>query len=109
MPHGMRDVRPQQAPRMHNGYWIALGLAGQAVFCGRFLLQWLYSERQQRSAMPMGFWYASVAGSVMLLGFAVYKLDPVFIAGYFGGLLIYLRNLQLRWREARDSAANGAG
>lgn len=94
---------------MNNDFWMALGLTGQVVFCGRFLLQWLYSERKHRSAMPMGFWYASIAGSVMLLGFALYKLDPVFIAGYFGGLLIYLRNLHLRLREARGNRAGKPG
>lgn len=87
--------------------WVALGSLGQAVFSGRFLLQWWHSERQKRSAMPMGFWYASVAGAVLLLAFAVYKRDPVFVAGYLGGLLIYLRNLQLRLREARQCRARG--
>lgn len=93
---------------MSSGFWIALGFAGQAIFCGRFLLQWFYSERRHRSVMPMGFWYASIAGSLMLLGFALYKRDPVFIAGYGGGLLIYSRNLQLRWREARECRAGKA-
>ena len=94
---------------MNNAFWMALGLTGQAVFCGRFLLQWLYSERQHRSAMPMGFWYASIVGSVMLLGYAIYKHDPVFFVGYFGGLLIYLRNLHLRLREARRRQARETG
>lgn len=89
---------------MTPGFWIVIGFAGQAVFDGRFVLQWWYSERQHRSAMPMGFWYASIVGSVMLLGFAIYKRDPVFMVGYGGGLLIYLRNLQLRWREAKVAA-----
>lgn len=93
-----------QGAGMTKALWVALGLAGQVIFSGRFLLQWLYSERQHRSAMPMGFWYASIVGSVMLLGFAIYKRDPVFMAGYGGGLLIYLRNLQLRWREAKVAA-----
>lgn len=53
----------------------------------------------------MGFWYASIAGSVMLLGFALYKRDPVFIVGYLGGLLIYLRNLHLRWSEGKRHEA----
>lgn len=84
-----------------------MGLTGQVVFCGRFLLQWLHSERLHRSAIPMGFWYTSIAGSVLLLVFALYKRDPVFMAGYFGGLLIYLRNLHLRLREAKGNHAEG--
>lgn len=92
---------------MKISFWIAFGLAGQAVFCGRFLLQWLYSERQRRSVMPLGFWYASIVGSVLLLVFAVHERDPVFILGYCGGLLIYLRNLQLRRHEASADRAAG--
>lgn len=92
---------------MNHSFWVALGVTGQAVFSGRFLLQWLYSERQHRSAMPITFWYASTAGAAMLLGFAAYKRDPVFMAGYCGGLLIYLRNLQLRWRESRANKRRG--
>lgn len=91
---------------MNGSVWTAFGLAGQVVFCGRFVLQWLYSERRQRSAMPMGFWYASIAGSLMLLGYALYKRDPVFIAGYLGGLLIYLRNLHMRMTQD-DSREGG--
>lgn len=98
-----------KAPTLSNGFWIALGLTGQVVFCGRFLLQWWYSERLYRSAIPMGFWYASIAGSLLLLGFALYKRDPVFIAGYFGGLLIYSRNLHLRLREAKGNRAGRPG
>lgn len=91
---------------LNDDLWVALGLAGQAVFCGRFLLQWLYSERQQRSVIPMGFWYASIVGSVILLVFAFYKRDPVFMAGYFGGLVIYVRNLHLRRRDAKGDNAS---
>ncbi len=87
---------------MNSDFWIALGFAGQAIFSGRFLLQWWFSEREQRSTIPMVFWYASIAGSVMLLGFALHKQDPVFIVGYCGGLLIYLRNVQLRLREHKN-------
>jgi len=89
------------ALRAHG--WLLLGATGQTVFSSRFVLQWLYSERRGYSAIPMVFWYASLAGAALLLGYAIHLRDPVFIAGQSGGMLIYLRNLQLRWREARDS------
>ena len=75
--------------------WIAVGLSGQALFSMRFLVQWLASERQRRSVVPLTFWYFSVAGGVTLLAYALYRRDPVFIVGQLGGLGIYLRNLQL--------------
>lgn len=79
--------------------WLVVGFVGQAVFVTRFVLQWLYSEYKRRSAFPMAFWYASILGGLILLVYAIYKRDPVFIVGQAGGLIIYLRNLQLRLRE----------
>jgi lipid-A-disaccharide synthase-like uncharacterized protein len=79
--------------------WLVVGFVGQAVFVTRFLLQWLYSEYKRRSTFPMAFWYASILGGLILLVYAIYKRDPVFIVGQAGGLIIYLRNLQLRLRE----------
>lgn len=79
--------------------WLAFGLIGQAVFSARFVLQWIYSEYRKRSIMPIAFWYMSIIGGGLLLAYALYKRDPVFIAGQSCGVLIYLRNLQLRLRE----------
>lgn len=78
--------------------------AGQAVFTGRFVLQWLYSEFKRRSVIPVGFWYLSMLGSALLLTYAIYRQDPVFIIGQSFGFLVYLRNLQLiaRNQEQKD-------
>ena len=75
--------------------WLCVGLLGQGLFSARFILQWVASERQKRSVIPLGFWYYSVAGSVVLLFYALYKHDPVFIIGQLTGCFIYLRNLFL--------------
>ncbi|WP_065757770.1 lipid-A-disaccharide synthase N-terminal domain-containing protein [Pseudomonas defluvii] len=75
--------------------WLILGFTGQAVFTGRFLLQWIYSEVKKRSLIPVGFWYLSILGSALLLVYAIYRQDPVFIAGQTFGFIVYLRNLQL--------------
>ncbi|ANC82056.1 hypothetical protein DZA28_16195 [Pseudomonas alloputida] len=75
--------------------WLIIGFAGQAVFTGRFVLQWLYSELKRRSVIPVGFWYLSMLGSALLLTYAIYRQDPVFIIGQSFGFLVYLRNLQL--------------
>jgi len=88
--------------------WFALGLIGQAVFSARFLLQWVYSEYKRESVMPIAFWYMSIAGGAMLLCYAIYKRDPVFIAGQSTGVFIYARNLQLRLRELAATPGDGA-
>ncbi|MGH8124285.1 MAG: lipid-A-disaccharide synthase N-terminal domain-containing protein [Rhodanobacteraceae bacterium] len=92
---------------MSESDWLALGLIGQAVFVSRFVVQWICSEREHRSTIPMTFWYLSIAGGALLFVYAVYLRDPVFIVSQFGGVLIYLRNIQLRRREARAWTQGG--
>jgi lipid-A-disaccharide synthase-like uncharacterized protein len=75
--------------------WLAVGFVGQLAFTGRFVLQWLYSEYKKRSMIPVGFWYLSIVGSALLLAYAIYREDPVFIVGQSFGFIVYLRNLQL--------------
>jgi lipid-A-disaccharide synthase-like uncharacterized protein len=45
--------------------------------------------------IPTSFWYLSIVGSTLLLAYAIYRQDPVFIAGQAFGSIVYLRNLQL--------------
>ena len=87
--------------------WIAVGFFGQALFSLRFLVQWLSSERQRRSTIPLPFWYFSIAGGATLLAYAIHRQDPVFILGQSVGVLIYARNLHLILRERRAAAARG--
>lgn len=75
--------------------WLVVGFAGQIAFTGRFVLQWLYSEYKKRSVIPVSFWYLSIVGSALLLAYAIYREDPVFIVGQAFGSIVYLRNLQL--------------
>ncbi|WP_426176754.1 lipid-A-disaccharide synthase N-terminal domain-containing protein [Massilia sp. TWR1-2-2] len=87
--------------------WLAVGFGGQGLFMLRLVIQWLHSERQHRSVIPVSFWYFSLAGAVVLLVYSVHRGDPVFIAGQLLGVAIYLRNLVLIRAEqaARDAAA----
>jgi len=83
--------------------WMTVGFVGQAIFGMRFVVQWIATERRRRSVIPLAFWYLSLAGTVILLAYSIYKLDPVFIAGFSLNMIIYLRNLyfiQLR-RKSR--------
>lgn len=79
--------------------WLCLGFAGQAAFASRFLVQWIVSEKRGESVIPMAFWYLSLSGSAMLLLYAIYRRDPVFIVGQSFGSLVYIRNLTLIYRK----------
>jgi len=76
-------------------YWWVIGFGGQLVFASRFWVQWVASERAKRSVMPISFWYLSIVGGLLSLGYAIYRLDPVFILGQLTGTIIYARNLKL--------------
>jgi len=78
--------------------WIVLGLVGNAFFGARFLVQWLASERAGHSVLPRSFWLLSLVGSVLLLGYAVVRRDPVFVLANLPNGAIYLRNLALSRR-----------
>lgn len=85
-----------------------VGLTGQLLFTGRFLVQWISSEKAGRSIIPMAFWYFSIAGGLVLLTYAIYRRDPVFILGQSMGVVIYLRNIILIRAEARrDTSVEG--
>jgi lipid-A-disaccharide synthase-like uncharacterized protein len=84
--------------------WLGIGLLGQAFFFSRFLVQWLASEKAGRSIFPMAFWYLSLSGGFLLLLYAIYRKDPVFILGQSTGTFIYLRNIWLRKRDQMTTA-----
>ncbi|MBB5754871.1 lipid-A-disaccharide synthase N-terminal domain-containing protein [Prosthecomicrobium pneumaticum] len=86
--------------------WVVVGLLAQFLFTMRFVVQWIASERARRSVVPAAFWTFSILGGSMLLVYAIYREDPVFILGQAAGLFIYLRNIWFIRREKRE--ANGA-
>ena len=86
--------------------WIGIGFLGQFLFMMRFLWQWIQSERQRRSIIPIAFWYFSLAGGMTLFAYAVHRLDPVFITGQSLGLLVYTRNLLLIRQEKHAKFSN---
>ena len=77
--------------------WMALGFGAQGLFSARFLVQWIVTERRHRSTIPKAFWYLSLAGSALLLVYAIHRRDPVFILGQSFGAVVYVRNLML-WK-----------
>jgi lipid-A-disaccharide synthase-like uncharacterized protein len=84
--------------------WLLIGFLGQALFTSRFIVQWFKSEIVGKSVIPVAFWWFSVGGGVVLLSYAIHQLDPVFICGQAGGLVVYARNLYLVYREKAQTA-----
>ncbi len=80
---------------------VTIGFAGQGLFAMRFIVQWLTSEGQGRSVIPIAFWYFSIGGGAVLLLYAIWRQDPVIICGQGLGLFIYLRNLFLIHKSAK--------
>ena len=85
--------------------WIAIGFLGQGLFFGRWVIQWIVSERKAESQMPLAFWYLSLVGGLITLAYAIYRRDPVFIAGQSIGALVYVRNLMLIHRRGPQPAS----
>ncbi len=81
--------------------WILVGLGGQVLFMMRFLVPWIVSEKAQRSTIPGAFWWLSIGGAAILLAYAIWRTDPVFILGQSMGFFIYARNLWLIHAERR--------
>ena len=81
-----------------NG-WVILGLIGQTAFFMRMLIQWIVSEKRGESFIPIYFWYLSLSGGVILLFYAIHIGDPVFTLGQSCGLIVYVRNLMLIYKN----------
>ena len=77
---------------------LLLGLFGQSLFVLRWFVQLAASERVKQSVVPETFWYLSLAGTVLVMVYAVYIANLVLILGQFG-FFIYARNVYLIWRQ----------
>lgn len=85
---------------MHSLNLFALvGFVGQGFFSLRFFIQWVASEKAGKSVIPFSFWIFSLIGSSLLLIYAIYKKDPVFILGQAPNVFIYSRNIYLLKRK----------
>jgi lipid-A-disaccharide synthase-like uncharacterized protein len=88
--------------------WEAFGIAFQAVFMGRFLVQWIASERQKKSVIPISFWYLSLLGSAGLLIYAVGIGSVAIMLGQMFGTVVYVRNLMLIRRGRGETKSDPA-
>ena len=86
-------------------WWELTCFVGEAIFGGRFVLQWLASERKQKSHIPVAFWYMSIVGTIMLLAYSVHIEKPVLILAFALQIVIYTRNLSIIKKHKDKTAA----
>lgn len=79
--------------------WVTIGAVGQTLYGARMIVQWWVSEKQGKSVVPASFWHLSLIASVLMMAYALWRRDPVFIGGQVIGLAIYTRNLSLLSRK----------
>lgn len=82
-----------------NLAWVLLGFGGQLAFSGRMIIQWLVSEKERRSVIPVAFWWLSLAGGLATFIYFVWRQDFVAVLGQSSGLVIYARNIRLIYKQ----------
>ncbi len=84
--------------------WLGVGFLAQGLFGARFLVQWLHSEKHRKSIVPVMFWWFSLIGGIAMLIYSIHLRDPVYISGQAFGLIVYIRNIWLLYREHKTRA-----
>ncbi|MCX7865993.1 MAG: lipid-A-disaccharide synthase N-terminal domain-containing protein [Limisphaera sp.] len=80
--------------------WKVIGWTGNLIFFSRFFVQWYATEKLKRVVVPPAFWWLSLAGSFLLLVYALRQRDSVFIFAYLFTWIPYIRNLVIHYRHA---------
>jgi lipid-A-disaccharide synthase-like uncharacterized protein len=83
----------------YDTLWNAAGFLGQAIFGVRFLIQWLKSEQEGHSVIPIAFWYCSLAGGLISFSYVVHQQAWPLIIGQGVPLPIYARNIWMLYRD----------
>ena len=81
--------------------WLLFGYAGAIIFGVRFLMQWITSEREGHSVVPLSFWYASFVGGLISFVYAMHQAAWPLVLQTGLPLPIYLRNIWMILRDRR--------
>ena len=114
----VRAVRAAQETQNSNGFlyrwfnitrrwgfvWVGAGFLAQAMFTYRMILQWWASEKHKRSVVPVGYWWGSLYGGLLLFAYFIWCKDIVGYLGQVTAIFIYARNLVLIYRGRRIEA-----
>jgi len=88
--------------------WTGIGFLGQAVFGVRFLIQWLRSEQEGHSVVPLAFWYFSLVGGLISFAYAIHIQAWPLLIGQGMPIPIYARNLYMIYRDRDRQSATPA-
>lgn len=103
--HSIHADKAQSASRAW--FWILVGVAGTALFACRFIVQWLVSESQGKSVVPVSFWYISVAAAVLQSSSFFQQQEWVYGIGVASNVPVYLRNLYLIRKGGSGASISG--
>ncbi|MCD4823730.1 MAG: lipid-A-disaccharide synthase N-terminal domain-containing protein [Phycisphaerae bacterium] len=92
-------VKVATTPFINLEWWDVVGFVGQVVFFGRFVIQWLASEKKKRTVIPVAFWYISLVGAFITLLYSIHLGKLVFILAFSLSSIIYIRNLVIYYRR----------
>ena len=99
-PQNMKKPQLKNISENPATLMVIVGFGGQLLFAMRFIIQWIKSEGERKSVIPLAFWYFSIGGGLVLLFYALWRKDPVIICGQGLGLIIYARNLYFIYRNS---------
>ena len=74
------------------------------VFICRFIFQWITSERTKTSHLPLGFWRISLAGSLLILTYSIFREDLVLFLAHSIGMIVYVRNIFIWKKQVNESS-----
>ena len=93
------------AAHPYDVVWNVIGFGGQAVFGVRMLIQWLKSEQEGHSVIPVTFWYCSLIGGLFSFTYVIHQQAWALVLGTGLPLPIYAHNIWMIYRDRRRAAA----
>ena len=85
-------------------FWVLWGLAAQGFFFLRLIIQWLRSEKEKRTVIPLSFWWLGITGAAMMLVYAIARRDLVFLITSILQVVIYFRNYVIGTRSKEQGS-----
>lgn len=82
--------------------WVSFGTLGQLIFFSRWVIQWLSSEKNKTSIIPITFWWCSLAGGIITLIYAHHIGSFPFMLAQAIGIIVYSRNLFLIYKRGNE-------
>lgn len=79
--------------------WVSFGTLGQLIFFTRWIIQWVSSEKNQTSIIPVAFWWSSLIGGSITLIYAYHIQSFPFMLAQAIGIIVYSRNLILIYKN----------